>query len=165
MRYFSYQMLQKCITRGFTGTTTSKFFAQIPQLQPSLLCLEWEMRQFQTAPGDTNTRYDTRTRARKLSLNTHFCRKIEFEIISSIVAIDTATRMFQYEILINILCRNKLLFNFKKVSFPLCTFCKLKEKITLHPFHECIEAQTLTVIAFIQQLFFSLLVSTPQGAV
>ena len=69
--------------------------------------------------------------------------------MSRTVAIDTATRMFQYEILINILCPNKLFFKFKKVSFSLCLFCKLKEEITLHPFHECIETQKLAVIAFI----------------
>ena len=60
-----------------------------------------------------------------------------------VVAIDTATRMFQYKILINILCRNKLLFKFKKVSFPFCPFCKLEEETTLHLFHACIETQTL----------------------
>ena len=50
------------------------------------------------------------------------------------VIFDTATRMFQYKILNNILYLNKLLFKFKKVSTSSCSFCKLVKETNLNIF-------------------------------
>ena len=44
------------------------------------------------------------------------------------VTIDTKLRIFQYKILNNILCVNKMLFKFRKVESPLCSFCKAEDE-------------------------------------
>ena len=46
-------------------------------------------------------------------------------------------RMFQYKILNNILFLNKLLFKFKKVPSPLCSFCNSADETPLHIFYTC----------------------------
>ena len=81
------------------------------------------------------------------------------------VVYDTATRMLHYNVLNNILYLNKLFFKFKKVPFPLRSFCKLEEETALHLFQKCIETQIL-----LQQSYsfcndsFSFSVSTLQTA-
>ena len=45
--------------------------------------------------------------------------------------------MFQYKILNNILFLNKLLFKFKKVLPPLCSFCNSSDEMPLHIFYSC----------------------------
>ena len=44
------------------------------------------------------------------------------------VTIDTKLRIFQYKILNNILFVNKMLFKFRKVESPLCSFCKAEDE-------------------------------------
>ena len=48
-----------------------------------------------------------------------------------LVATDTATRKFQYQILDYILYLHKLRFKFKKASAPIYSFCKLEEEKAL----------------------------------
>ena len=45
--------------------------------------------------------------------------------------------MLQYKILNNILFLSKLLFKFKKVPSPLCSFCKPGDETLLHIFYTC----------------------------
>ena len=45
------------------------------------------------------------------------------------VALDTNLRMFQYKLLNNVLYLNNILFRFKKVDFPLCSYCNEEEEI------------------------------------
>ena len=49
---------------------------------------------------------------------------------------DTNLYIFQFKILNNILCLNKLLFKFKKVP-PLCSFCNSADEMPLHTFYIC----------------------------
>ena len=44
------------------------------------------------------------------------------------VTIDTKLRIFQYKILNHILFVNKMLFKFRKVESPLCSFCKAEDE-------------------------------------
>ena len=44
---------------------------------------------------------------------------------------------FQYKILNNVLYLNKKLFKFRKLTSPLCPFCKLSDETVLHLFYEC----------------------------
>jgi len=59
------------------------------------------------------------------------------------VTIDTFTRSFQYKIINNVLYLNKMLFVFKKVISPLCSFCKSEDETPLHLFFECTLTQNL----------------------
>ena len=61
----------------------------------------------------------------------------EIYILPRKVSIDTLLRMFQYKILNNILFVNKLLFKFKKVRSPLCSFCNSAVEMPLHIFYTC----------------------------
>ena len=45
--------------------------------------------------------------------------------------------MFQYKILNDIIFPNKLLFNFKKVPLPLCSFRNSADETPLHIFYTC----------------------------
>ena len=47
------------------------------------------------------------------------------------VTLDANLRMFQYKLLNNILYLNKMLFRFKKVDSPLCSFCDEEEQTPL----------------------------------
>ena len=58
------------------------------------------------------------------------------EILPRKVSIDTNLLMFQYKILNNILFLNKLLFKFKKVPSPLCSFCNSADE-TPDIFYTC----------------------------
>ena len=46
--------------------------------------------------------------------------------------INTKYRSFQYKILNNALYLNKILFKFRKVKFPLCSFCNSADKTIIH---------------------------------
>ena len=61
----------------------------------------------------------------------------EIYILPRKVSIDTNLRMFQYNILNNILFLKKLLFTFKKVPSSLCSFCNFADKTALHIFYTC----------------------------
>ena len=61
----------------------------------------------------------------------------EIYILPRKISIDTNLRMFQYKILNNILFLNKLLFKFKKVPSPLCSFCNSADETPLHIFYTC----------------------------
>ena len=49
--------------------------------------------------------------------------------------LDTKARMFQYKVLHNILCANKMLFKLGKVTSPRCSFCKLQDETVMHLFY------------------------------
>ena len=51
------------------------------------------------------------------------------------VTLDTNLRMFQYKLLNNVLYLNNMLFRFKKVDSPLCSYCNEEEETPLHLFH------------------------------
>ena len=53
------------------------------------------------------------------------------------VFIDANLCMFQYKVLNNILIFNKLLFKFKKIPSPLCSFCNSADETSLHIFYTC----------------------------
>ena len=61
----------------------------------------------------------------------------EIYILPRKVSIDTNLRMFQCKILNNTLFLNKLLFKFKKVPSPLCSFCNSADETLLHIFYTC----------------------------
>ena len=44
--------------------------------------------------------------------------------------------MFQYKVLHNILCANKMLFILGKVTSPRCSFCKLQDETVMHLFYD-----------------------------
>ena len=53
------------------------------------------------------------------------------------ISIDKNLHMFQNKILNNILFLNKLLFKFKKVPSPLCSFCNSADRTPLHMLYTC----------------------------
>ena len=57
--------------------------------------------------------------------------------------LDTNLRMFQYKLLNNVLYLNKMLFMFKKVDYPLFSYCNDKEETPLHLFHSCLKTKQL----------------------
>ena len=61
----------------------------------------------------------------------------ETYILPRKVSKDTNLCMFQHKILNNILFLNKLLFKFKKVPSPLCSFCNSADETPLHIFNTC----------------------------
>ena len=62
-------------------------------------------------------------------------KKLYFLIRST--TLYTRARMFQYKVLHNILCANKMLFKFGKVTSPRCSFCKLHDETIMHLFYDC----------------------------
>ena len=56
-------------------------------------------------------------------------------LLPRMVTIDTKLRVFQYKILNNILFVNKMLFKFRKVESPLCSFCKAEDETCIHLFY------------------------------
>ena len=56
-------------------------------------------------------------------------------LLSCMVTVDTKLRLLQYKILNNILFVNKILFTFRKVESPLCSFCKAEDKTQINLFH------------------------------
>ena len=59
------------------------------------------------------------------------------------VTLDTNLRMFQYKLLNNVLDLNKMLFRFRKVDSPLCSYCSEEEETLLHLFHSCLKSKQL----------------------
>ena len=57
------------------------------------------------------------------------------------VTLDANLRMFQYKLLNNGLYLNKMLFRFKKVDSPLCSYCNAEEETPLHLFHSCLKTK------------------------
>ena len=51
--------------------------------------------------------------------------------------IDSYTRSFDFKCTHNILFLNKMLFKWKKVASPLCSFCKQEDENILHLFSKC----------------------------
>ena len=65
-----------------------------------------------------------------------------FYLLPRRVALDTNLRMFQYKLLNNVLYLNNMLFRFKKVDSPLCSYCN-EEEIPLHLFHSRLKIKQL----------------------
>ena len=59
------------------------------------------------------------------------------------VTLDTNLRMFQYELLNNVLYRNNMLFRFRKVDYPLSSYCNEEEETPFHLFHSCLKTKQL----------------------
>ena len=79
-------------------------------------------------------------------------------LLPRMVTVDTKLRVFQYKILNNILFVNKMLFKFRKVESPLCSFCKAEDETYIHLFYRC----TKTSILWRQlQGFFSTALDLP----
>ena len=57
------------------------------------------------------------------------------------VTLDANLRIFQYGLLNNVLYLNNMLFRFKKVDFPLRSYCNEEEKTPLYVFHSCLKAK------------------------
>ena len=72
--------------------------------------------------------------------------------------IDTKYCSFQYKTLNNVLYLNKLLFKFRKVKYPLCSFYKSAEETIIHLFSESLCTQYIWNQT---QIFFSGYVTIP----
>ena len=59
------------------------------------------------------------------------------------VTVETNLRIFQYKILNKVLYLNEKLFRFKKISYPLCSFCQSENKTPIHLFYGCIKTNLL----------------------
>ena len=70
-----------------------------------------------------------------LSETSQFSRKKMYFLIRN-TTLDTKAHMFKYKVLLNILCANKMLFKFGKVTSPRCCFCKLHDETIMHLFYE-----------------------------
>ena len=57
--------------------------------------------------------------------------------------IDSYTRSFDFKCTHNILFLNKMLFKWKKVASPLCSFCKQEDENILHLFSKCCYVKSL----------------------
>ena len=64
-------------------------------------------------------------------------------ILPRIVTTDSRIQIFQYNILHNVLYLNKKLFEFNRINFPECFFCKCGKETTIHLFHICRKTQAL----------------------
>ena len=67
----------------------------------------------------------------------------EIYTLPRIVASDSKIRIFQYNILHNVLYLNKKLFEFNKINSPECSLCKCEEERSIHLFHICRKTQAL----------------------
>ena len=82
------------------------------------------------------------------------------------VTLDTNLRMFQYKLLNNVLYLNNILFRFKKVDSPLCSYCNEGEKTPLHLFHSCLKTkQVLNKLRQYFSKFMNISHSTPQSPI
>ena len=59
------------------------------------------------------------------------------------VTLDPNLRMFQYTLLNNVLYLNKMLFRFKKVDSPFCSYCNEEEETPLLLFYSCSKTKHL----------------------
>ena len=82
------------------------------------------------------------------------------------VTLDTNLRMFQYKLLNNVLYLNNMLFRFKKVDSPLCSYCNEEEETPLHLFHSCLKTKQLwnRLRQYFSQ-FINIPLSTPQSSI
>ena len=60
-----------------------------------------------------------------------------------IATYDAKIRIFQYELLNNVICLNQKLFHFGTISEPKCLICNLYDETPQHLFYECIYRQHL----------------------
>ena len=63
--------------------------------------------------------------------------------IPRIATLETKIRIFQYQLLSNVLYLNKKLFQFGIISQSKCAFCELYDETPHHIFYKCTYAQTL----------------------
>ena len=69
-------------------------------------------------------------------------------VLPRVVTVDNRIRVFQYEVLNNILFLNEIWFKFGIVFWSLCSFCNSEEETPFHIFHDCIHRQQIFVINF-----------------
>ena len=67
----------------------------------------------------------------------------EISLTSRTVTVRTFTRMFQYKIINNNLYLNKMLFVFKKVTTPLCSFFESNDETPIHFFFDYLATQNI----------------------
>ena len=82
------------------------------------------------------------------------------------VTLDTNLTTFQYKLLNNVLYLNNMLFSFKKVDSPLCSYCNKEEETPLHLFHSCLKTKQLwnKLRQYFSQ-FINISHSTPQSSI
>ena len=82
------------------------------------------------------------------------------------VTLDTNLRMFQYKLLNNVLYLNNMLFRFKKVDSPLCSYCNEEEETLHHLLHSCLKTKQLwnKLRQYFAQ-FINIPHSTPQSSI
>ena len=86
-------------------------------------------------------------------------------LLPRLVTLDSYSRSFQYKILNNVLYLNKKLFKFRKLTSPLCPFCKLSDETVLHLFYECnITLNLWNELVLFFKNEFTLFDLTPQAA-
>ena len=59
------------------------------------------------------------------------------------VTLDKNLREFQYKFLNNVLNLNNMLFRFKKIHSPSCSYRNEEEETPLHLFHSCLKTKKL----------------------
>ena len=57
------------------------------------------------------------------------------------VTLDANLRMFQYKLLNDILYLNNMLFRFKRVDSPLCSYCNEAEETPLYLDYSCLKTK------------------------
>ena len=78
-------------------------------------------------------------------------------LLPRIVTVDTKLRVFQYKILNDILYVNTMIFKFRKVVLPLCSFCKAEDETYIRLFYRC-RKTSIFWIQLQEYLFLILLV-------
>ena len=76
-----------------------------------------------------------------------------------IIIIDSRFRIFQDELLNNILYLDKMLLRYGKIKSSLCSFCKMENERTLRLFYDCTKPKRLW-----NQLNVAIPLRTLQGA-
>ena len=67
----------------------------------------------------------------------------EIYLLPRIATVDTAIRVFQYQLLNNVLFLNKMLYRFGILQDSLYSFCSLEEETPMHIFYSCNHTQIL----------------------
>ena len=114
-----------------TGNTTAHRFQN---LHPNSVYRKFISNIFQTPS------------AQKTVLKIPLCSNIEWNrayILPRLCTIDSYLRVFQYEILNNILFLNNRLFKIGKVGSFLCSFCKVTSETIVHIFCSCNKSKLL----------------------
>ena len=87
-------------------------------------------------------------------------------ILISNTALDAKVRVFRYKFLHNILCANKMLLKFGKVTSLRCSFCKLHDETIMHFFHDSLIVNKLwNQLKPILSNNLIVPISTPQSAI